>query len=320
MRGRDPCRKARESAELVARASSTSTPPQLERARAALAERLRAAAAGCYVMGNGGSACDAQHVAVEFQHPIIEKRRALPAHRARAPTPRCSPRSATTATSRRCSPPARAAARASRRRARHLDVRARRPTCIRAHAPRARARRCCTIGVRRPRRRAARRPLRATRSSCRAGRSTGSRRSTPCCCTCCGISPRRAGRARCPLSRRCPRCPLRSGDRSHPARPRQRRQAHRAADRAADRAGVREPGARRARRSGDARRSPAARARVHDRLVRGQRRSSFPGGDIGELAVNGTINDLAMRRRAAARAVARVHPRGGLAARRSRAA
>ena len=32
-----------------------------------------------YVMGNGGSACDAQHVAVEFIHPIIEKRRALPA-------------------------------------------------------------------------------------------------------------------------------------------------------------------------------------------------------------------------------------------------
>ena len=31
------------------------------------------------VMGNGGSACDAQHVAVEFLHPVIEKRRALPA-------------------------------------------------------------------------------------------------------------------------------------------------------------------------------------------------------------------------------------------------
>ena len=30
-----------------------------------------------WVMGNGGSACDAQHVAVEFIHPIIEKRRAL---------------------------------------------------------------------------------------------------------------------------------------------------------------------------------------------------------------------------------------------------
>lgn len=31
------------------------------------------------VMGNGGSACDAQHVAVEFQHPIIEKRKPFPA-------------------------------------------------------------------------------------------------------------------------------------------------------------------------------------------------------------------------------------------------
>src|SRR4051812_45087717 len=32
-----------------------------------------------FVMGNGGSACDAQHIAVEFMHPIIEKRIALPA-------------------------------------------------------------------------------------------------------------------------------------------------------------------------------------------------------------------------------------------------
>jgi D-sedoheptulose 7-phosphate isomerase len=32
-----------------------------------------------FAMGNGGSACDAQHVAVEFMHPIIEKRPALPA-------------------------------------------------------------------------------------------------------------------------------------------------------------------------------------------------------------------------------------------------
>jgi len=31
------------------------------------------------VMGNGGSACDALHIAVEFKHPIIEKRRPLPA-------------------------------------------------------------------------------------------------------------------------------------------------------------------------------------------------------------------------------------------------
>ena len=32
-----------------------------------------------FVMGNGGSACDALHVAVEFVHPIIEKRKPLPA-------------------------------------------------------------------------------------------------------------------------------------------------------------------------------------------------------------------------------------------------
>jgi D-sedoheptulose 7-phosphate isomerase len=32
-----------------------------------------------YVMGNGGSSCDAAHVSVEFMHPIIEKRPALPA-------------------------------------------------------------------------------------------------------------------------------------------------------------------------------------------------------------------------------------------------
>lgn len=31
------------------------------------------------VMGNGGSACDAQHLAVEFAHPVIEKRPAIPA-------------------------------------------------------------------------------------------------------------------------------------------------------------------------------------------------------------------------------------------------
>ena len=31
------------------------------------------------VMGNGGSACDAQHVAVEFMHPVIGKRPPLPA-------------------------------------------------------------------------------------------------------------------------------------------------------------------------------------------------------------------------------------------------
>ena len=43
-----------------------------------MAERFQAGHR-LWVMGNGGSACDAQHVAVEFVHPIIEKRRALPA-------------------------------------------------------------------------------------------------------------------------------------------------------------------------------------------------------------------------------------------------
>lgn len=33
-----------------------------------------------FTFGNGGSACDAQHAAVEFMHPVVEKRPALPAH------------------------------------------------------------------------------------------------------------------------------------------------------------------------------------------------------------------------------------------------
>ncbi len=37
------------------------------------------AGAHLYVMGNGGSACDALHMSVEFMHPIIEKRPPLPA-------------------------------------------------------------------------------------------------------------------------------------------------------------------------------------------------------------------------------------------------
>src|SRR5262249_6526490 len=50
----------------------------LERCVRAMADRFRAGGR-LWVMGNGGSACDAQHVAVEFMHPIIEKRRPLPA-------------------------------------------------------------------------------------------------------------------------------------------------------------------------------------------------------------------------------------------------
>jgi D-sedoheptulose 7-phosphate isomerase len=70
-------RKARESADVK---------EQFFRAEADRIEALVRAMAGrfssggrLYVMGNGGSATDAQHISVEFFHPIIEKRKALPA-------------------------------------------------------------------------------------------------------------------------------------------------------------------------------------------------------------------------------------------------
>ncbi len=70
-------RKARESAEVKEaffRAEADAI-ERLARAMAAAFER----GGRLFVMGNGGGATDAQHVAVEFAHPIIEKRRALPA-------------------------------------------------------------------------------------------------------------------------------------------------------------------------------------------------------------------------------------------------
>ena len=70
-------RKARESAE-VKEAFFHAEADRIEalaRAMAAAFERD----GRLYVMGNGGGATDAQHVAVEFCHPIIEKRRPLPA-------------------------------------------------------------------------------------------------------------------------------------------------------------------------------------------------------------------------------------------------
>jgi D-sedoheptulose 7-phosphate isomerase len=70
-------RKAHESADTMLRFFDAEA-EAIERCVGALAERVLAG--GCvWVMGNGGSSCDAQHVAVEFMHPIIEKRRALPA-------------------------------------------------------------------------------------------------------------------------------------------------------------------------------------------------------------------------------------------------
>lgn len=68
-------RKARESAEVAAKFFDENA-AGLEACVRALAERLRGGGR-LITMGNGGSACDAAHVAVEFLHPIIEKRKPL---------------------------------------------------------------------------------------------------------------------------------------------------------------------------------------------------------------------------------------------------
>jgi D-sedoheptulose 7-phosphate isomerase len=70
-------RKARESAEVKLRFFEESA-GELEACARALADRFRAGGR-LLAMGNGGSASDAAHVAVEFVHPIVEKRRPLPA-------------------------------------------------------------------------------------------------------------------------------------------------------------------------------------------------------------------------------------------------
>ncbi len=70
-------RKARESAE-VKEQFFRAEADRIERFVRAMAERFQRGGR-LYVMGNGGSATDAQHVAVEFFHPIIEKRKPLPA-------------------------------------------------------------------------------------------------------------------------------------------------------------------------------------------------------------------------------------------------
>lgn len=70
-------RKQRESAEVAA--------ALIERDGARLVACARAMAAAfdaggrLFVMGNGGSACDAAHLVVEMTHPIVEKRPPLPA-------------------------------------------------------------------------------------------------------------------------------------------------------------------------------------------------------------------------------------------------
>jgi D-sedoheptulose 7-phosphate isomerase len=70
-------RKCAESAEMKAKFFDQN---------ASLIEQVCSRVAGAlqgghqlFVMGNGGSSCDAVHVAIEFVHPIIEKRRPFPA-------------------------------------------------------------------------------------------------------------------------------------------------------------------------------------------------------------------------------------------------
>ncbi len=70
-------RKARESAATTMQFFEEHE-AAIDRCARAMAERFTAGAR-LFAFGNGGSACDAEHFAVELQHPIIEKRRALPA-------------------------------------------------------------------------------------------------------------------------------------------------------------------------------------------------------------------------------------------------
>jgi len=70
-------RESRESADLI-REFFESEATRITTCARALAARFQEGGR-LYTMGNGGSYSDAQHVAVEFQHPILEKRKALPA-------------------------------------------------------------------------------------------------------------------------------------------------------------------------------------------------------------------------------------------------
>jgi D-sedoheptulose 7-phosphate isomerase len=70
-------RKAEESSRAKLDFFATEAPNIAE-----CAKRLNQAferGARLYAFGNGGSACDAEHLALEFMHPVLEKRPALPA-------------------------------------------------------------------------------------------------------------------------------------------------------------------------------------------------------------------------------------------------
>ena len=69
-------RKCSESVEMKQKFFAKYAEP-LETMSRALAERFQRGGR-LFVMGNGGSLCDALHMCVEFNHPIIEKRPAFP--------------------------------------------------------------------------------------------------------------------------------------------------------------------------------------------------------------------------------------------------
>lgn len=70
-------RKARESAD-VKEQFFRAEADRIEALVGVMAARF-SSGGRLYVMGNGGSATDAQHISLEFFHPIIEKRKPLPA-------------------------------------------------------------------------------------------------------------------------------------------------------------------------------------------------------------------------------------------------
>lgn len=70
-------RKAQESCEVKSRFFEANA-AAIEACARDLADRFQRGGR-LFAFGNGGSACDAQHAAVEFMHPIFEKRAALPA-------------------------------------------------------------------------------------------------------------------------------------------------------------------------------------------------------------------------------------------------
>jgi D-sedoheptulose 7-phosphate isomerase len=70
-------KKARESADTMLRFFEANT-DSIDHCARDLASCFQRGGR-LFVIGNGGSACDAQHAAVEFLHPVVEKRRAFPA-------------------------------------------------------------------------------------------------------------------------------------------------------------------------------------------------------------------------------------------------